>query len=254
MSPQDSTLPQYEYIVVGSGAGGGTVAARLAEAGHTVLLLEAGGDPRQLTGSDPIDPEKNRLPDDYDVPCFHAFASENDAMKWDFFVRHYENDEAQKLDPKFVETHDGQRVDGILYPRAGTLGGCTAHNAMIFVYPHDEDWNHIAKLTGDASWKAGKMRSYFQKVENCHYRWFHRLLSYVGINPTRHGWRGWLQTECAIPLTSLGEEDLLKVLIVSIKEAIHEIGHILDRVWWLFQSFLDPNDWRTVKENSIGLR
>ena len=33
-----------EYIVVGSGAGGGTVAARLAESGFKVLLLEAGGE------------------------------------------------------------------------------------------------------------------------------------------------------------------------------------------------------------------
>lgn len=40
--PQQSA----EYIVVGSGAGGGTLAARLAESGRTVLLLEAGGDPK----------------------------------------------------------------------------------------------------------------------------------------------------------------------------------------------------------------
>ena len=74
----------YEYVVIGSGAGGGTLAARLAEYGHTVLLLEAGGDPRKLQGGDAIDPNANRLPDDYDVPVFHAIASENEAMKWDF--------------------------------------------------------------------------------------------------------------------------------------------------------------------------
>jgi choline dehydrogenase len=34
----------YEYIVVGSGPGGGPLAANLARAGHSVLLLEAGDD------------------------------------------------------------------------------------------------------------------------------------------------------------------------------------------------------------------
>ncbi len=101
-----------DYIIVGSGAGGGTLAARLAEAGMRVVVLEAGGDPRAGP----------QLPEDYDVPAFHPLASENPAMRWDFFVRHYADENRQRRDPKL-------QPDGILYPRAGTLGGCTAHNA-----------------------------------------------------------------------------------------------------------------------------
>ncbi|KAG8941599.1 hypothetical protein FRC03_004308, partial [Tulasnella sp. 419] len=33
---------QYQYLVIGAGAGGGTVAARLADDGYTVCLIEAG--------------------------------------------------------------------------------------------------------------------------------------------------------------------------------------------------------------------
>src|SRR5262245_1457530 len=103
-----------DYIVVGSGAGGGTVAAKLAEDGYQVLLLEAGGDPRTSIGSTPQTPGINSLPDDYDVPAFHALSTENDGMRWDFFVRHYADEATQKRDPKYVEAEGG-----VLYPRAG---------------------------------------------------------------------------------------------------------------------------------------
>jgi len=247
-----STVPNQadcEYIVVGSGAGGGTVASRLALAGKSVILLEAGGDPRKLKGGDPIQPDANRLPADYDVPAFHAFASENSAIKWDFYVRHYSDHDQQKRDPKYIEEHDG-----VLYPRAGTLGGCTAHNAQILVYPHNSDWEYIAELTQDASWNPDRMRIYFERLENCHHRPLHRLLSKFGLNPSRHGWKGWLRTEKAIPVESLLEQDLFHTLADCVKDSLIAAGHVVERLGWFLESWGDPNDWRLVKKNAIGSR
>jgi len=254
VASQQSTQADCEFIVVGSGAGGGPLAARLAESGHRVILLEAGGDPRELAGGDLVEPNVNRLPHDYDVPAFHAFASENEALKWDFFVRHYRDDHTQKRDPKYREFYNGARVDGVLYPRAATLGGCTAHNAMILVYPHDADWDNIAALTGDASWNANNMRKYFRRMENCHYRPFYRWLSRLGFNPSGHGFRGWLHTEKAVPMLSARNYKLFEVIVDSALVAIEAIGEKVDRARLLVETELDPNDWRAVRENSIGLR
>ncbi len=245
-----------DFIIVGSGAGGGTLAARLAEAGFQVLLLEAGGDPRQSIGDTPQTPQINSLPDDYDVPAFHALATENSGMRWDFWVRHYADAAQQALDPAYHADHDGQPVDGVLYPRAATLGGCTAHSAMILVYPNNADWNQLADLTGDSSWRAERMRTYFERIERCEHRDDEKFASKVGANPSRHGWSGWLQTEVAPIDPVLADRNMRKVIFESAKAALRHPEIAIsdaDRRARLDSAF-DPNDWRVVADDAIGLR
>ena len=242
MSELSARRRAHDYIVVGSGAGGGTLAARLAEAGHSVLLLEAGGDLLRLTGE--------RLPEDYQVPAFHPFATENPAMRWDFFVHHYTEEKREKRDSKYTAARRG-----VLYPRAGTFGGCTAHNAMILIYPHNSDWDHIAKLTGDPSWSGANMRKYFERLEDCRHRPLSRWLKKAtGFNPSRHGFDGWLPTEVAIPMEALENRRLRKILEKLAVEASAKLGGRLKRLRWFFKTRGDPNDWLLVKANSYGLR
>jgi choline dehydrogenase len=223
-----------DYVVVGSGAGGGTVAARLADEGFSVLVLEAGGDPRSTE------------PAEYDVPAFHPFATENPGMRWDFFVSHYRDAVQKARDPNFLAEHDG-----VWYPRAGTLGGCTAHNAMILIAPSNSDWDQIADLTGDRSWRAEAMWKYFQRIENCRHRGDERFWQHFGIDPTRHGWSGWLPTEKAAPYEAIADDQVRRVIARSIGTTLREFGGpSLSRL----EALGDPNDWRVVARDEIGAR
>ncbi len=114
-------------------------------------------------------------------------------MRWDFFVRTYADDDRQRRNGKFLP-----KENGVLYPRAGTLGGCTAHNALITIYPHNSDWDSIAATFGDESWAAASMRKYFERLEHCDYA--PRPSSAApGANPSRHGFDGWLHTTVTDP-------------------------------------------------------
>src|SRR4051794_35329779 len=227
-----------DYVVIGSGAGGGTLAARLADSGMRVILLEAGGDPllTQAAG----------LPETYEVPAFHPLATEHPAMRWDFYVRHYADDVQQQRDSKC-------RPQGILYPRAGTLGGCTAHNAMILVAPHDSDWDGIAALTGDKSWRAVNMRRYWQRLENCRYRPLWRRLGRYGINATGHGWAGWLDSEYALPQDAMRDDELVRLVLGSARAATLSAANPVRSLRTLIFGAADPNDRRFGRGRFEGL-
>ncbi|KAK2689258.1 hypothetical protein QWA68_011503 [Fusarium oxysporum] len=195
------TLDGYEYVVVGSGAGGGPLAANLARNGHRVLLLEAGDD----RGSNL----------NQQVPAFHSKSTEDEKMRWDYFVKHYADEKDAQKDSKMtwetptgtlyigLNPPSGSKPKGILYPRAGTLGGCTAHNAMITIYPHENDWSNIASLTGDDSWQPDNMRQYFKRLERC---------EYLPNGTPGHGFTGWLGTDRADLRQALGDFKILSII------------------------------------------
>ncbi|KAJ6783469.1 hypothetical protein PWT90_08182 [Aphanocladium album] len=199
-APEANELTGYEYVVVGSGAGGGPLAARLALAGHKTLLIEAGDDQGQNAN--------------YSVPAYSALASEDGALAWNFFVHHYADEKRQARDFKTsYDTPDGgvytglnppagSKMKGTLYPRTQTLGGCTAHNALVTIYPHRSDFDYIAQLTGDSSWGHENMRKYFVRMEDKNY----------GLPlDSGHGYSGWLSTEYTKLTLALEDPQLLSI-------------------------------------------
>uniref|UniRef100_A0A8H7N1H0 Glucose-methanol-choline oxidoreductase N-terminal domain-containing protein n=1 Tax=Bionectria ochroleuca TaxID=29856 RepID=A0A8H7N1H0_BIOOC len=150
-----------QYLLAfGIGLVGLTAAVELSGYEYIVTLLIEAGDDQGANNN-------------YTVPAYSALASEDGSMAWNFFVRHYADDERQALDYKTsyetvdgglytgLDPPEGSKMLGTLYPRTGTLGGCTAHNALIAIYPYRSDFEYISRLTGDQTWDPKNMRKYF---------------------------------------------------------------------------------------------
>jgi len=194
---RQSAPENYEYIVVGAGAGGGPLAARLAIAGHSVLLIDAGDDGGSLAN--------------YTVPAYQARSTEDPELGWEFYVRHYSNDTQEKRNFKLsydtpdggvytgLDPPEGSTIKGVYYPRSAQLGGCTGHNALVTIYPDKIDFQNIVNTTGDQSWAPANMRKYWVNLEDA---------IYLPAGQKGHGYKGWLGVETAPVTLALGDPQL----------------------------------------------
>ncbi|CAF1265406.1 unnamed protein product [Rotaria sordida] len=129
----------YDYIVVGSGPGGTTIATRLALNNFKVLLIEAGPD---------YDDSTTR------IAAFWPLALLNPKITGHFH-------------PYLFSKADHVIID---YPRGITLGGSAQINTMIAITPNPLEWDYIAQITGDYNWSSKMIkRKYLKLTENCQY-------------------------------------------------------------------------------------
>ena len=292
----DRKRSAFDYIIVGSGAGGGPLAARLTYAGKKILVIEAGPDPAKTRS---VAYPKAEIGEVTQVPGYCGAASEDTEMSWMFSVRHYADTERQKLDEKYNQYRDpdtGGEIQskfrddpdtdgpkqGVFYPRSSGIGGCTASHAMITIAPNDKDWNYIADLTGDNSWRSGPMRGYFAKFECCQYlavydQFFKRLLGFfyaiyrrlvLFFDPRAfldwggHGFKGWAPTNLTDPflVSTIAETDrpFFRMIVQAALAVLHAnnrliafLKHALLRARAM--QAIDLNDVNTRRMNPEGV-
>ncbi len=127
-------MERYDYVVVGGGTAACVLANRLtADGRHTVLMLEAGGEPKSMW---------------IKIPAGFTKLLNDPAYNWRF-----------QTEP---ESSTRDRV--IAIPRGKGLGGSSLINGMIYVHGQPQDYDHWASL-GATGWSAQDVAPYFARME-----------------------------------------------------------------------------------------
>mmetsp|Transcript_8986 Transcript_8986/g.9969 ORF Transcript_8986/g.9969 Transcript_8986/m.9969 type:complete len:361 (+) Transcript_8986:232-1314(+) len=155
MTGDQTNTPQeqpFDYVIVGAGTAGSIVAARLAEQGHSVQVLEAGQASQAILGGElwaleaPKCSGLSGLLTQFDVPSFYHVFLENSEVLEKFFWKGEVN--VRKTSRKDI---------------AGKLaGGSAAINAMWFIRGVPSDFDEYFPDT----WKWDDVLPYYQKIEN----------------------------------------------------------------------------------------
>ncbi|MGD1926080.1 MAG: choline dehydrogenase [Paracoccaceae bacterium] len=125
---------QADYVIIGSGSAGSAMAARLSEAGHSVLVLEFGG-----TDWGPL----------IQMPGALSFPMNMPRYDWGY-----------RSEP---EPHLGGRQ--LACPRGKVVGGSSSINGMVYVRGHARDYDHWAESGADG-WAYADVAPYFDRMES----------------------------------------------------------------------------------------